>query len=562
VKELSFSFRSVYFFWISIAFYILYLSVIQSSWALSGSMWAEMGTNYFPNANANLWVQKLFSTDAGYIPFLQRLIGIAGYLLKLPASVIPYFYTWIGILLTALMVSVFCLERFRILIKSDALRFFTVLIVLVMADFETRTFINFTYFAVFPLAILTALAAVDRTKEVPSWAWTIPLLIISKPAILSVLPAMVIVALGRPRSRFFWITLVTVLLGFVQVLQMWVSQREGVFLSIHHFGIFEKISASIGYFFIFMNSYLLGKAVKWNVGISMALGVILAVMLSMVIKKKRGTPEVTLIILGLSLLFFNIFLNCFSLSDSWNTDFDRLDSFAISRHLVVSYWGIVLIVCGLSSLIFHFRNKWGIGVLLGWFLFSGWILSGIKMSHALRPPIIYNSQWQEMAFQIDKGARPLCVPLDPLGWMYAKNCQLLNYDLQGDWLKGFRFDSVPVSLLEVHPQVSLSAKELVSLAVLVQPSKNLQEKKEEWIDVKANIFLKDGGVRTFLGHQLIPLKGGLIMLKNLDMTSFFIPIKNISTVKLNFNQPVFLASLPSRGGDKVTRDPLVLWMGN
>ncbi|NKC48732.1 hypothetical protein HED54_12175 [Ochrobactrum anthropi ATCC 49188] len=66
---------------------------------IGGGMWAEMATNYYPNANASSFVQKLLSTDAGYIPAPQRLIALVGNQLNLPAATIPYFYTWSSIFL-------------------------------------------------------------------------------------------------------------------------------------------------------------------------------------------------------------------------------------------------------------------------------------------------------------------------------------------------------------------------------------------------------------------------------------------------------------------------------
>jgi hypothetical protein len=122
---------------------------MQPDWALGGEMWAEMATNYFHNANSTSYFQKFLSTDAGYIPAPQRLIAFFGNFFSFPASSIPYFYTWSSIVLTAMLIGTFCLPAFRILVKNDYLRFFTSLAILIVSDFETRTFINFTYFVVF-----------------------------------------------------------------------------------------------------------------------------------------------------------------------------------------------------------------------------------------------------------------------------------------------------------------------------------------------------------------------------------------------------------------------------
>ncbi|NKW80861.1 hypothetical protein HGG72_11705 [Ochrobactrum pecoris] len=83
--------RPKIFFIFVVLFYIFYQLLMQPSWVLGGGMWAEMATNYYPNANALSFVQKLLSTDAGYIPAPQRLIALVGNQLNLPAATIPYF---------------------------------------------------------------------------------------------------------------------------------------------------------------------------------------------------------------------------------------------------------------------------------------------------------------------------------------------------------------------------------------------------------------------------------------------------------------------------------------
>jgi hypothetical protein len=66
-------------FLLTIIFYFTYMLLMQPRWILGGEMWAEMATNYFINANSNVFLQQFFSTDAGYIPFPQRLIAYLAY---------------------------------------------------------------------------------------------------------------------------------------------------------------------------------------------------------------------------------------------------------------------------------------------------------------------------------------------------------------------------------------------------------------------------------------------------------------------------------------------------
>lgn len=213
-------------FLLCIVSYCLYLILMQPSWVLGGEMWAEMGSNYFPAASSPSILVKLFTTDAGYIPLPQRILAACGDLLNFSASSIAYFYTWSAIVLTGAMIGVFCLKPFRLLVSNDFLRFFSAITILLIADFETRTFINFTYFSAFFIAILTALALVDRSRDVPWWAWFIPIMILSKPTVLSVLPAMIVVAYVS-KARFRLITALAVLFCFGQMIQMYLSNAAG-----------------------------------------------------------------------------------------------------------------------------------------------------------------------------------------------------------------------------------------------------------------------------------------------------------------------------------------------
>ena len=168
------------------------------------------------------------------------------------------------------------------------------------------------------------------------------------------------------------------------------------------------------------------------------------------------------------------------------------------------------------------------------------------------------SQWQQLASQIDKGTTPLCVPLDPLGWMYIRDCSLLNIDLTApDGLEGFHFDSGVTYSLEIHPSPSLVEKNLISLAVLVAPVTDLL-KADNQVNTRATVVLKNGSREVFMGQQNLPSRGGLVMLNS--KTS--VPIKNINFIKFEFSRGVFLSSLPSSGRNNLRREPLILWMGN
>jgi hypothetical protein len=550
-------------FILTIFFYVVYQLAMEPGWVLGGEMWAEMATNYFPNANSTSYFQKLFSTDAGYIPAPQRLIALIGNAFSLPASSIPYFYTWSAITLTGVLIGAFCLAPFRKVVQSDLLRFSAAIAILIVADFETRTFISFSYFFAFFAAIITALALVDDAEEVPWWSWFLPVLMVSKPAVLAALPAMIIVTTVS-KSRFRWITVATVSLCIGQLAQIAISRKAGVMPQANEITFLSKVIASAKYFFGFLGGYIFGPNFQFDKYSSILVGLFVLFAISFIIMNQRNGAN-SLIFIGVSLLFFNVLLNCFALSDSWNRDMTRLAGLPVYRHIIVGFFGCILIMVGsfaslteskLSKPQFPAFINFGALVFIIWFVGSGWLTFGAKISREPGFPTLKNSQWQDMAPAIDSGVSPLCVPIDPLGFIdpsfkYSRNCTLLNPEL--NWLRSFRFErvqSIDNSIVfEVIPPPSLSKKTLVSLAVLTRPFTT----QTTSVSVKAIIKLKDGGSRYYIGGRDLTISGGGILLTGKDN----LPINSISSVRFVFSLPVEVALTAS----KPKGAPGVLWMG-
>lgn len=541
-------------FLLSIVFYCLYLLLLQPGWVLSGEMWAEMATNYYPISTSPSIIVKLFSTDAGYIPLPQRLLAALGYSFGLPASTIPYFYTWSAIILTGAMVSSFCLKPFRVLVKNDFLRLFTALAVLLVADFETRTFINFTYFGAFFVAIISAQALVEKSNQVSWWAWFIPVIMVSKPALLTVLPAMVLAALVS-KSRFKKITLFVVLLCLVQVITMSNSHTSGVFAATNNFTVFEKLYASIKYFIGFLGLFFSGRDNSAEHSVLIGLGISL---FCMIVLFKRSNNASALILVGLSLLFSNVLINSFTLSDSWNLDMARLAGLQLYRHTIVCFFGVVLIVVGIVCAFLSENNERTkfIKVMppflfLIWFYFSGWFAIMGLINRSPASPVINNSQWQKMAYIIDSGM-PVCVPIDPLGWLFGRNCVQLNSDInlgKPYSYKNSSMDEQSNAVAIVPPPIILN-KNLISLAVLAKP----RMQTPRYIDAKAIIEMNDGSTKHMYGNRKLPASGGLFMFAANDT----IPTSGIRSVILKFSVPVDIAY----NTNEPNETPAVLWLGN
>lgn len=550
--------RPLVLFFFAVLFYVVYQLVMQPGWVTGGEMWAEMATNYYPNANSSSYLQKLLSTDAGYIPAPQRLIALIGNQLNLPAASIPYFYTWSSILFTGMLVGAFCLAQFRKIVKSDFLRLFTSIAILLVADFETRTFINFTYFAAFFVATITALALVDDSAEIPWWAWLVPVLMLSKPAVLSALPAMILVSFVS-RTRFRLIVLLSVILCMGQLLQMFISSAAGTMpIRVTDITFASKLLAIVKYFLGLLGAYLTGPALNLEqLHLMLAGSFVLSLCVCLVAFRRSASNA--LILVGFSLLFFNVFLNVFVLTDSWNLDMARLQGIPLYRHIIVGFFGCVLVLCGAissasnnSSFASRSRFLGGTGAFLFaiWFLGAGWLEFAGKISREPVYPTMNSSQWQTMADAIEAGLSPLCVPINPwwkgVNWMYRKNCGLLK--TPPAWEDG----SVLVDdklVYQISPPRVLLDKTLVAAAVLVKPLGH----SRSFVEVLMRIKLKDGSTRYFSGSKDFNASGGLLMLVGEKPVA----INEVEGMTLIFNVPVEVAL----AAQEPVGIPSAAWMG-
>lgn len=549
--------RPVFLFAGCIIFYCFYMLLMQPEWVLGGGMWAESATNYFRFASSSSFVERFFSTDVGYIPLPQRILASIGDWLRLPAISIAYYYTWSGLLLTASLVGAFCLAPFRPLIRNDWLRCLACIAILMVVDFETRTFINFTYFAAFLVASITALALVERQVDVPRWAWLIPILMMSKPAVLSALPGMVLVAFTS-KTRFRLITIAASLMCLVQ-LAMLHSTPLKPFSGAALFSFVQKVEATVRYFLGFLGSFVVGKSISLTELQATVIGTALLIFCLSIVATKRNNACV-LIPIGLCLLFFNITLHCFAMSSNWNIDMQRLENFHIERHIVVGYSGVILIVTGtIGAFIAAGRgNSWKMGlapsVFVVWFLLSGWFSFSATLNQAPPSPKLGNSQWREMAAAIDSG-QDVCVPVDPLGVFYTKNCGLINRSISlliSD-PRFFAYKSIPNEdsrnlVLELPQQED---KQLRSVAILIRPHVT----QAIAVEAQTELILRNGEKKFLAGSRTVPATGGLLTLTDKDVTR----LGDIVSAKVHFSVPVDIGFVRDPNAENL---PIILWMGH
>jgi hypothetical protein len=427
----------------SVAFYPAYQLLTHGRTLLS-SMWAEMGTNYYPAATSDSLATALFATDVGYIPFPQRLIGLLGHAVGISPAAFPYYFTASALLLSALLIGSVCLPAFRPVIASDGLRFLLAIALMLLPDFETRSFINFTYFGIVVAGFVTALALVSRDRPVPAWSWLIPLLMVSKPQLLTVLPAMIVVGI-LSRGRFRRIVLASVAAATVQAVRLALSANSGG-TPLQHSDetAVTKLYAGVKYALGVIGRMLLGPAQNAGSWTWMVLGlvVVMSVAVAMVLLRSRPFG---LVVVGLLLVFFSMLVNAFTFSAL----FTRLDMTVLSvsvlgRHFIVAIVGMLFVVTGVLAGILESprvrgavrlpRVPWaatrglatvGIAAFVVWVVATDWLAYAVRINQPLGLPVAHVSQWTQRASELSAGEPIVCIPLDPFGWEYGRNCEVL-----------------------------------------------------------------------------------------------------------------------------------------
>ena len=551
----------------TIIFYVLYLLVMQPNWITGGEMWAEMATNYFQNANSPSYFVKLFSTDVGYIPLVPRLIAFIGNFLSLPAASIPYFYTWTAVLLTSLLVGVFCLPIFRKVINNDFFRFYIVIGILIVADFDTRTFINFTYFASFFASIITALVLVqDKSDNIPAWTWFLPLLIVSKPALLGVIPMMVFASFFS-NIRFRRIVFFSVILSILQLFQLLVSNQNQVFphAESNNLTFVGKIFLTMKYFFELLGKYVTGPLVsdffynklRISLYFQIAFGVIVFFLIFLFLKTIRKRSN-SLIIVGMCLLYFNILLNCFSLV--WGEKMEVLNGVPIYRQIMPGFIGSILIVAGVTENLkyIHFISKINVFskifsphyLFVGWFVLAGWLTLGVHLSREPKFPVLGLSQWQKFSPAIDDlPDLSLCFPINPYGWLYTrgKGAAVLpdGYVCGAEFKYNDINDEKGKFILKVKPPTTVKKLKITSLGIAIRALNS----DVNVLKVKAIVKSLNGTTKLLFGEINMDNSENLIHLT----TNSTIGIENVNSVEFIFNTSTKFAY--------INNQPAIMWMG-
>lgn len=409
-----FIFLTYFFITLLINFYT------QKNWLFAGEMWAESATNYFEIANSNLGiVSKLIATDFGYIQFIPRLIAWIGFQIDFDYKFIPYLYNLAAPLISTFMVGIFCLNDFRKIIRSDFLRFVISIFIINSLEWETKTFINFSYIFTFYILIVCSLEVVASKKR--NFAIIFPLLILSKPAVLSTIPIIFITSLFGSK-KFRLISVISILLGIFQIISLYGNIDN--FGNKNDISIFLKILATGGYFFGLIGNYFIGPEFFQNKYFSFSFGIIIFFTSLFLIYRYKKNSNI-LIAYSYLIIFSSILINSFGLSNKFNINMGYLSDYIINRPLTISFLFSILVFFSLINIFEeNYKKKYLILIGLIWLVMNGTINYIFQHSKEPNIPRTKVSNWKKESNKINNG--DYCILLNPFGWIYSKKCSIKN----------------------------------------------------------------------------------------------------------------------------------------
>lgn len=163
-------------------------------------------------------------------------------------------------------------------------------------------------------------------------------------------------------------------------------------------------------------------------------------------------------------------------------------------------------------------------------------------------------KWQEYAHDIDNiNLNDLCVPINPFGWVYGKNCSLLNKDLDSitaiskQFYKETSLETIGNNVIyTTPPQIWTNNRTIIAVAVIAAPKDNMRS----FVNARAILKSQDGSTQEFTGSMNLPEYGESFFLKSSSNKK----ISNVTEMKLIFDHPVRLISTK-------TDNPAIMWMG-
>jgi hypothetical protein len=250
---------------------------------------------------------------------------------------------------------------------------------------------------------------------------------------------------------------------------------------------------------------------------------------------------------GISVTFFVFFINSFALPNEFN-----LNNFNIRhnmyRHIFPGFIGSVLIIVGITESWANIVKYKPIVKYFSFILICGWVISGnliikgINNSKEPKSRVGY-SHWQTMAESIQYNDDNICVPINPYGWIYSRNCKYLN---KLDFTKG-TYEFFEDTSLDIDIPNDIKSKQTIALLVNIDSANHVSTP----VELYAYATTSSGEKVYFYGFNNNVSTKSTILLNNIHKK----PVSNIIKLELTSNIP--LKYWIKSGNDK----PSISWLG-
>lgn len=418
--------------------------VMYPSWYGVGPAWAEMATNYFYYAHSQ-GLASLFSTDAGYIPLPQRIVALVIELVGVDNSSVMFLYNLIAMLVLSICVALPVFPTFRGILGPLWLRVSLSASVFMSIDFESRTFINFSYVFILPLVLGIVCLQENFSAKVPKLYWLLPLLAFSKPVIViaSIVVGILLLSDFKIRSRSYKkLTYVFYATLFLALLRIAISSTTDTLSAARgSFSIIEKIQIFISQTLVSLSSFTGTSASLWNPDSRYLAITSLTSLLVGYFAVRTNHHSCKIYTIGVALIVVNSFINAFVLTSliTGGLGIENASNYTNWRYTVLAKIGSLLIFFSIMNaivLLAQRRSTWLRRVwiktsvaLLSALVVGNWLTQFDNMIAPFNFPLVGASSWETYSDDIDNsqkrtGTGVQCILVDPApwGWVYGDGC--------------------------------------------------------------------------------------------------------------------------------------------
>lgn len=403
--------------------FLLAISIFQLyPFLIDGAVWAEEITNFFHYTYVDNNIFRVAKqTDAGYLPLFPRIISLVTRMLRIPYEWVSYFYAWTYVIVACLLLGWFCNSKFRILIKSDYLRFFLVISIWLLYNVETRTFINIAYLLYF-FVFYQILYFITNKAD---FDWTmvfVPIVLVSKTHLLVFFPVLLYL-LFCTSNKIRVVVGISVLLLVLQIITILLQATSG---TMSHYlamnvSIIQKLCDTIifeiQYIASFFFPYIKEKLFLYILGICINLFIIITFTLFLRNKSLCISIKKQIIVSFLIVLFAFVFVCFASYGRVFNTDVHLYGNSRIFATLNIS------IIVFLFLLVNTLKNIKIYSVAV-FFLFVS-IICQIYSTSSFS--YNYISDWKNEANELNN--EEFFINLDPFPWSYARGKKMTYNNL-------------------------------------------------------------------------------------------------------------------------------------